>query len=143
MNLGTLASELRLIAADLTARPRVYADANVPAGLVAALRHDLAWDVLFVLEHDDLRRASDLVHYERALDLGRTLITLDRDFIDDRRFPPERSPGVVVCFAPNEPGLFILLKQLDRVVFRADPVRGLPLRGRKLELVPGIDLRHD
>jgi hypothetical protein len=115
----------------------------VPAGLVAALRHDLAWDVLFVLEHDDLRRASDLVHYERALDLGRTLITLDRDFIDDRRFPPERSPGVVVCFAPNEPGLFILLKQLDRVVFRADPVRGLPLRGRKLELVPGIDLRHD
>lgn len=136
--MGTLASELRPIAADLSARPRVYADANLPAGLVESLRHRLGWDVLFVVEHDDLRRASDLVHYQRALELGRTLITLDRDFIDDRRFPPDLSPGVVVCWAPNEVGLLQLFRDLDESVFRPDPTAALPLRGRKLELTAGV-----
>ena len=31
------------------------------------------WDVLFVLEHDDLRRAPDIEHFRRARELGRTL----------------------------------------------------------------------
>ena len=67
--MGTLASELRSIAAGLAAVPRVYADANLPAGVIAAMRHDLHWDVLFVLEDDDLRRAPDREHYRRARDL--------------------------------------------------------------------------
>jgi hypothetical protein len=134
--MGTLASELRPIAADLSRRPRVYADANLPAGLVESLRHRLGWDVLFVVEHDDLRRAPDVTHYHRALELGRTLITLDRDFFDNRRFPPDLSPGVVVCWAPDERGLLRLLRDLDQSVFRPAPAADLPLRGRKLELMP-------
>ena len=85
--MGTLASELQPIAADLASAPRVYVDANVPAGVVTFMRHDLRWDVLFVLEHDDLRRARDIEHFHRALDFGRTIVTLDHDFFDDRRFP--------------------------------------------------------
>jgi hypothetical protein len=139
--MGTLASELRPIAADLAARPRVYADANLPAGLVGSLRQDLDWDVLFVLEHDDLRRASDVAHYRRAFDLGRTLITLDRDFFDNRRFPPELSPGVVVCWAPDESGLLRLLRTFDRTVFRADLAATQPLRGRKLALTTGAEFQ--
>ena len=61
-------------------------------GVVQSMRTDLGWDVLFVLEHDDLRRARDDEHFHRALDLGRTLITLDHDFLDDRRFPPTIEP---------------------------------------------------
>ena len=118
--MGTLASALRPIAEDLADAPRVYVDANVPAGVVAAMRRELRWDVLFVMEHDDLRRAPDREHFRRALDFGRTLITLDRDFLDDSRFPPERSPGVVVCSAPDENGLLRELTQLDRDTFRAD-----------------------
>ena len=44
----------------------MYVDANVPAGLVAFMRNRLQWDVLFVIEHDDLRRARDGEHYRRA-----------------------------------------------------------------------------
>ena len=135
--MGTLASELRPIAQDIAASPRVYADANLPHGVVEFMRHMLRWDVLFVLEDAALRRAPDLEHYRLALDLGRTLITLDRDFVDDRRFPPDASPGVVVCSAPDESGLKRLLAALDRDVLRADgTARELPLRGRKLELTP-------
>lgn len=135
--MGTLASALRPIAEDIAGAPRVYADANIPAGVVAFMRRDLRWDVLFVLEHDDLRRAPDLEHYHRARDLGRTLITLDRDFFDDRRFPPEHSPGVAVCWAPDEAGLMRLLTRFDRETLRAPAAGPLPLRGRKIHVEPG------
>lgn len=133
--MGTLASELRPVAAGLSEAPRIYADANLPAGLVAFMRQELDWDVLFVVEHDDLRRARDVEHFRRALDFGRTLITLDRDFFDDVRFPPADSPGVVVLSAPDEPGFIRELRHLDRTVIRAGSLE-LPLRGRKLELTP-------
>jgi len=134
--MGTLASELRVIAADLAQAPRVYVDANVPLGVVRAMRQALGWDVLFVLEHEDLRRAPDREHFHRARELGRTLITLDHDFFDDARFPPPRSPGVVVCSAPDEPTLLRLLRDLDRDVFRPAAPDPHPLLGRKVELVP-------
>ena len=135
--MGTLASELRPLAADLSDAPRVYVDANVPYGAVQAMRHELHWDVLFVLEHDDLRRAKDLDHFRRALDLGRTLITLDHDFFNDVRFPPSSGPGVIVCTAPDEQALIRLLRELDRTIFRGADAGPLPLLGRKIEMVPG------
>ena len=50
--------------------------------------------MLFVLEHDDLRRARDIEHYRLARQLGRTLVTLDRDYIDDRTLSAgERAPA--------------------------------------------------
>ena len=134
--MGTLASALRPIAQDLADAPRVYVDANVPAGVVSVMRRDLHWDVLYVMEHDDLRRAADLEHYRRALKFGRTLITLDRDFLDDKRFPPEQSPGVVVCSAPDENGLVRELTRLDRDTFRSAAATPLPLAGRKISLTP-------
>ena len=91
----SLASELAAHAERLSPRPRIYADANVPAGLVAFMRSSLDWDVLFVLEEDELRRAPDVKHYRLAQQLRRTLITMDRDYLDDRRFPPEESGGVL------------------------------------------------
>jgi uncharacterized protein DUF5615 len=140
---GTLASELGGHAQQLSGQPRVYVDANVPAGLVSFMRTALAWDVLFVLEHDDLRRASDGEHYRLARQLRRTLITLDRDYLDDRKFPPERSGGVIVLMAPTQGGFIQLLKRLDREVLRvnalawsqqADTDEPLPLAGRKLHV---------
>src|SRR5687768_6122158 len=135
--MGSLASELVPFAARLSDAPRIYADANLPQGIVRAMRETLGWDVLFVLEHDDLRRASDREHYSRARDQGRTLISLDRDFLDEKRFPVDLSGGVVVCSAPGERELLLLLTRLDRELFRAPsapPVpSGAPLAGRKLD----------
>ena len=137
--MGTLASELRPIAEDLSGAPRVYVDANIPAGVVAFMRRELGWDVLFVMEHDDLRRAPDIVHYRRALEFGRTLFTLDRDFLDDKRFPPAESPGVVILSAPDEGALMRLLQPLDREVMRAPEAAPMPYRGRKIGLAPEVE----
>jgi hypothetical protein len=135
--MGTLASELGTHAERIAGQPRVYVDANVPAGLVAFMRMRLHWDVLFVIEHDDLRRAPDTDHYRLARELRRTLITLDRDYLDDPKFPPAESGGVVVLAAPGEKGYKALLTRLDAGLFRQGS-----LHGRKLHLYvdwPGDD----
>ncbi len=100
------------------------------------MRIRLQWDVLFVLEQEDLRRASDLRHYQLAQQLHRTLVTMDRDYLDDRRFPPEEGGGVLVISAPGARELLALVKRVDRTLFRAvaaDPP-ALPLEGRKLQV---------
>ena len=136
--MGTLSTELAPHAERLSPQPRIYADANVPAGLVAHMRKGLRWDVLFVLEEAGLRRAADLKHYRLAQRLRRTLVTLDRDYLDDKRFPPDEGSGVLVIHAPNEAQLMLLLTRIDRVIFRADAAAaepaGLPLAGRKLQV---------
>jgi hypothetical protein len=143
--MGTLASELGGYAGGVSGQPRVYVDANVPAGVVSFMRHVLQWDVLFVLEHEDLRRARDGEHYRLARQLRRTLITQDRDYLDDRKFPPEQSGGVLVLWAPVEKGMMVLLRRVDREVLRrgeqpdaAGPDEtgepSMPLEGRKLHV---------
>ena len=141
--MSSLSTALAPHAERLSPRPRIYADANVPAGLVAHMRDRLQWDVLFVLEEDELRRASDIRHYRLAHQLRRTLVTLDRDYLDDRRFPPAEGSGVVVIQAPNERELSRLVTRLDRVLFKgAASTPGdatalpapLPLDGQKLQV---------
>jgi hypothetical protein len=135
--MGTLWSELAPIADERSAAPRVYADANVPAGVVSFMRTSLGWDVLSVVEHDDLRRAHDIEHFRLARQLRRTLITIDRDYLDDRTFPPAESAGVVVLSAPDERGLRRLLDRVHEDVFHAgDTLVPLPLEGTKLQVFP-------
>ena len=87
-NHGNLIERTQSASARIAEQPRIYADANIPIGIVAFMRERLRWDVLFVLEHEDLRRARDIEHYRLARQLGRTIVTLDSDYIDDRQFPP-------------------------------------------------------
>ena len=139
----SLASELGTHVERLTGRPRIYADANVPAGVVAHMRERLGWDVFFVIEDDDLRRATDEEHYALARKWRRTLVSLDRDYFDERRFPPDESGGVVVISAPDERGLARVLTQVDRTYFnrrkrgRRAWNSGPPLVGQKIDVHPG------
>ena len=130
--MGTLASELGDVAERITDAPRVYADANLPAGVVRFMRERLKWDVLFVVEEEDLRRASDVAHFRLAGQMRRTLVTLDRDYLDDARFPCRECGGVVVLSAPHEEQLERLLQRLDRAVFQGGA--HMPLLGRKLHV---------
>jgi len=135
--MGTLATELGRFATRFSEVPRIYADANIPFGAVSFMRARLKWDVLYVLEHAELRRASDAVHFRLARQLRRTLVTLDRDFEDDRRFPPEESGGVIICEAPDERALQKLLRRLDRAIFDRGGSGVPPPEGRKVRCHPG------
>jgi arginase family enzyme len=142
--MGSLASELAAFAERHAESPRVYADANVPAGIIAFMRTRLGWDVFSVMDHDELRRAPDADHFRLARDMRRTLVSLDHDYLDDARFPPASTAGVLVLNAPDERLLARLLARLDRLLFRAPgtgeghggraTVIPLPLERRKLQV---------
>ena len=141
--MGTLASGLGHVAERLTQAPRVYCDANLPIGLIRFMRERLRWDVFFVLEEDDLRRAPDVEHYRMAAQLRRTLLTLDHDYLDDVRFPPEQGAGVLVLSAADDAQFERLLTKVDRMLFKSNAVgtsaaaeadRRLPLLRRKLHV---------
>lgn len=139
--MDTLASRLGGIIEGLTDAPRVYCDANLPAGLIRFMRERLHWDVFFVMEEDDLRRASDIEHFRMAAQLRRTLLTLDRDYLDDARFPPAEGSGVLVLSAPHQEQFERLLAHVDRALFRAPAAKRsgvessrMPLLGRKLHV---------
>jgi hypothetical protein len=134
--LRSLSSELAALAERRAQHPRVYADANVPAGIVDFMRTRLKWDVFFVMEHDELRRAPDDEHFRRARDMRRTLVSLDHDYLDDGRFPPLLTAGILILSAPDERLLARLLARLDRELFRARGAGGgapVPLDRRKLD----------
>lgn len=130
--MGTLATELGEFADQVTEGPRVYVDANLPAGLVRFMRERLKWDVLFVMEDEDLRRASDRAHFRLAGQMRRTLLTLDRDYLDDALFPCRECGGVVVLSAPREEQFRRLLQRIDRALFQNGSL--MPLWGRKLHV---------
>jgi predicted nuclease of predicted toxin-antitoxin system len=137
--MDTLASRLGAIIESVTDAPRVYCDANLPAGLIRFMRGQLQWDVFFVMEEDDLRRASDIEHFRMAAQLRRTLLTLDRDYLNDVRFPPAEGSGVLVLSAPHQEQFERLLRQVDRILFRpsagkraSGDTSRMPLLGRKL-----------
>ncbi len=133
----TLASELGSHVDASSEAPRIYVDANVPAGVVRYMRRRLSWDVFFVMEHEDLRRAADETHYQVSRRLHRILITMDRDFLDERRFPLDQSGGVIVVHAPDERGLNRVLKRLHEEFFVSEPLCHLSLLvGKKLDLHP-------
>lgn len=133
--MGTLWSQLGPLAEQVAGRPRVYADANVPAGLLRHMRQVLGWDVLAVIEQPDLRRAPDRVHFRLARQLRRTLVTLDHDYLDVRRFPPEETTGVLVLEAPTPEAFERLLSAADRTLFQRGAV-ALPLAQQTRLLSP-------
>lgn len=136
--MGSLSSELAALAERHAEYPRVYADANMPAGIVAFMRERLHWDVFWVMDHAELRRAADEEHFLRARDMRRTLVSLDHDYLDDSRFPPSSTAGVLVLTAPDERLLARLLARVDRTLFqgagRAGARAALPLERRKLDV---------
>ena len=77
------------------AKPRFYADENFPELATAILRAFKA-DV-FTVQEARLRGHPDENHTAEALRLGRVLITCDRDYLDERRFPLIHCPALVVC----------------------------------------------
>ncbi|SRR5712691_7108631 len=76
------------------AKPRFYADENFPADAVALLR-DMGAQVRTV-QDVRLNTHPDENHAAFALKNGLVLLTCDRDYLNDRRFPLVHCPAIFV-----------------------------------------------
>jgi predicted nuclease of predicted toxin-antitoxin system len=77
------------------AKPRFYADENFPPLATEVLRR-LGANVVTVQDCRKRGHPDENVISETRK-LGRVLITLDRDFLDERRYPIIQCPVIVVC----------------------------------------------
>ena len=75
-------------------KSRFLVDENLGVEVARALR-DLGWNTKYVGDLDLVGHSDEDV-FARAWSDERIILTHDHDFLDDRRFPPHRNPGVVV-----------------------------------------------
>jgi len=68
---------------------------------------------LLTVRDQELQSCSDEQLYKVCCSEQRCLVTLDLDFADVTRFPPEKSEGIIVIRVPKNPSL-TLLEQLIR-----------------------------
>jgi predicted nuclease of predicted toxin-antitoxin system len=74
--------------------PRFLVDESLGSDAARLLR-DRDWNAKCV-EELGLRGKADEAVFAAAWKQRRVILTHDRDFLDNRRFPPNRNPGVVV-----------------------------------------------
>ena len=68
--MGTLSTELAPHAEQLSPRPRIYADANVPAGLVGYMRQHLGGTCCSFSRKTSCAARPDMKHYRLAQQLS-------------------------------------------------------------------------
>jgi predicted nuclease of predicted toxin-antitoxin system len=100
---------------------RLKLDENLDARLAILLReagHNVA-----TVPEQGLRGIADTALFRHCASEGFTLVTLDLDFANVLRFPPERSPGLVVLRGPSDlfPTLRLLVRTLIAALAKGDP----------------------
>lgn len=107
---------------------RFLVDESMDPMLVSAL-HKLGWKAQSAADVSLAGRSDEdvLAHAWRKKQL---LLTSDRDFLDDRRFPPHRNPGIIVL--PNAPiDSDFFTTALSRAIYTIAPL-GKAYRGSKI-----------
>ncbi len=88
---------------------------------------------------EGLSGATDDAVFEACQDAGRALVTLDLDFSNPLRFPPDATEGIIVI-RPPRPILTAVRATLLSVL---PQLGGLPLKGRLWIVEPGRIRVHD
>jgi len=86
--------DLATIAGQRMKKARFFVDESLGSGTTEFLR-GLGWNVKGVSEVGLFGRSDEEV-MAYAFRENRILLSHDTDFLDDRRFPPHRNPGVVI-----------------------------------------------
>src|SRR3990172_5282622 len=90
----TPAAEVEAFVSQFRKRARFLVDESLGAEVAEVLR-DQGWNARYVTELG-LEGHSDEDVFARAWADDRIILTHDTGFLDDKRFPPHRNPGVVV-----------------------------------------------
>ena len=104
---------------------RLKLDENIDARLAAVLRqagHDAT-----TVREQELYGTIDPDLYNHCISEGRVLITLDLDFANVLRYPPEPTPGLVVLRGPDDlfPTVRNLIQTLVNALTTENPTRHL------------------
>jgi len=95
----------------LRQKPILYFDQNFPQPIVEPVRESRQvrkyFKLLSVYDFDNQRK-DDEFQLAFCKVRGFVLVTLDKDFMDDRKYPIQKLPGIVVIAAPKNQGTKIV-----------------------------------
>ena len=106
-------------------------DENIDVRL-APLMAEAGHDADTVLD-ERLVGADDETIYQSCREIGSVLITLDLDFSNPQRFPPQDTPGIIVL-RPQRPTIMIVR---ELILALRPALDSLPLSGRLWIAEPG------
>ena len=79
------------------------------------------------VSQEGLGGAADTDLYEFCCSENRCLVTLDLDFADVVRFPPDNANGIVVIRVPRNPGLLLLERMIQLFL---DALKQMPVESQ-------------
>jgi len=79
---------------------RALVDENVAAAVIGEMKAR-GWDVLSLADSAKLRGKDDQAIHRLAVNWNRLLVTADPDFANDRRFPLQDGPGILLLVGDN------------------------------------------
>jgi predicted nuclease of predicted toxin-antitoxin system len=90
---------------------RLYFDENFPQDVIGAMKTDANWKrkckILSAYDHG-FEKKNDKFHFEYCKKNDLVLVTLDKDFMDDRKYPISNTPGIVRVVAKRNDSTTIL-----------------------------------
>lgn len=95
-----------------------YFDENFPKETVDILKSDRSFSKKFGIKSAaDINRAKDdLFHFQYCKKRGFMLVTLDKDFMNDRKYPFNKIPGIIVLsFSKDSFGK--IKEALDKIAY--------------------------
>jgi predicted nuclease of predicted toxin-antitoxin system len=104
---------------------RLKLDENIDARL-AGLLHASGHDAITVREQD-LHGTDDIDLYHICRSENRALVTLDLDFSNILRYPPENTPGIIVLRGPDDlfPTVRVLVETFVNALINESPAQHL------------------
>jgi len=89
----------------------LYCDENIPHDLIEVLKSDNYWrkkcKIYSAFDEGNINK-DDNFHFEYCKNKGMTLVTLDKHFMDDRKYPFSKIPGIIRIVAKKNDSETIL-----------------------------------
>lgn len=99
---------------------RLYFDENFPQDIVSVLKTDNNWQKkckIYSAYDQGFVNKDDKFHFEYCRKKDLVLVTLDRNFMDDNKYPFSKIPGIVRVVAKRNDSATILANLRNLLVF--------------------------
>jgi predicted nuclease of predicted toxin-antitoxin system len=99
---------------------RLYFDENFPQDVVEVLETDSHWRrkcKIYSAYNQGFEKEGDKFHFEYCIKNNLVLVTLDKDFMDDSKYPFSKIPGIVRIVARKNDSATILANLSNLLIF--------------------------
>jgi predicted nuclease of predicted toxin-antitoxin system len=99
---------------------KLYFDGNIPNNVIELLKQDRKWQKkckIFCSYDEELLNKEDIIHFDYCKKNDLILVTLDKGFMDDNKYPFTNLPGIIRIIARKNDSETILANLMSLLTF--------------------------